>query len=49
VRFKRVSGAGVVRRTPEYDDVVQIARERDLPISDVMRAVMLSADAVVAE
>jgi uncharacterized protein (TIGR00299 family) protein len=45
VRFKRVSGAGFVRRTPEYDDIAHIARERDVPVGEVVRAVMQVADA----
>jgi uncharacterized protein (DUF111 family) len=49
VRFKRVSGAGVVRRAPEYDDIARIARERELPIGEINRAVLLAAEMTVAE
>ncbi len=49
VRFKRVSGDGFVRRTPEYDDIAHIARERDVPVGEVARAVMHVAEALVTE
>ncbi len=35
VRVKIADAAGSVRRTLEYDDVVRIARERQLPIAEV--------------
>jgi uncharacterized protein (TIGR00299 family) protein len=49
VRFKRVSGEGVVRRTPEYDDIASIARDRDVPVGEIARAVMHVAEATVNE
>jgi uncharacterized protein (TIGR00299 family) protein len=47
VRFKTVRGDGFTRRTPEYDDVARIARERDLPIAEVTRIVVGASDAMV--
>jgi uncharacterized protein (TIGR00299 family) protein len=47
VRFKRVSGAGIARRAPEYDDLVRIARERDLPLAEVTRVVLQAAGETV--
>jgi uncharacterized protein (TIGR00299 family) protein len=49
VRFKRVSGAGFVRRTPEYDDLAHIARERDVPLGEVTRVVMHVAGSAAGE
>ena len=49
VRFKRVGGDGFVRRTPEYDDVAQIARERNVPVDEVARTLARCADAAVVE
>jgi uncharacterized protein (DUF111 family) len=45
VRIKRATGPGVARVKAEYDDLLRIARERDLPIAEVTRVV----DACVAE
>jgi uncharacterized protein (TIGR00299 family) protein len=47
VRFKRVSGEGFTRRTPEYDDLARIARERAVPLGEVTRIVTSVADATV--
>jgi uncharacterized protein (DUF111 family) len=44
VRVKRVAGAGIDRWQPEYDDLLRIARERDLPLHDIVRAVAHAAD-----
>ena len=43
VRVKTALVDGQPRRTLEYDDVVRIARERGLPLTDVVRAVGLAA------
>ena len=43
VRVKHVEAGGIARRQPEYDDVVRIARERDLPIAEVVRVVTAAA------
>jgi uncharacterized protein (DUF111 family) len=45
VRVKVARADGRVRRMPEYDDVVRVARERELPIADVARLVQHAADA----
>jgi uncharacterized protein (TIGR00299 family) protein len=45
VRIKRAAGPGVTRVKAEYDDLLRIARERDLPIAEVTRVV----DACVTE
>ena len=42
-RLKRVAGDGIVRWQPEYDDLLRIAREHDLPLHDVARIVTLAA------
>ena len=39
VRVKRITIDGVVRRRPEYDDLLRIARERGLPLAEVATAV----------
>jgi uncharacterized protein (TIGR00299 family) protein len=44
VKIARDGGA-VIRRAPEYDDVARIARERDMPIAEVLRHVQGAADA----
>lgn len=43
VRVKNVGSDGIRRRQPEYDDLLRIARERDLPLSEVARAVAQAA------
>jgi uncharacterized protein (TIGR00299 family) protein len=43
VRVKRVAGDGVARWQAEYDDLLRIARERNLPLSEVTRAVTHAA------
>jgi uncharacterized protein (TIGR00299 family) protein len=43
VRVKRVAGEGIDRWQPEYDDLLRIARERDLPLNDIVRAVAHAA------
>jgi uncharacterized protein (TIGR00299 family) protein len=43
VRVKSAGGDGIRRWQPEYDDLLRIARERDLPLTDVVRAVALAA------
>ena len=43
VRVKRVAGDGLARWQPEYDDLLRIARERNLPLSEVTRAVTHAA------
>ena len=48
VRFKRASGDGFERRTPEYDDIARIARERGEPVAEVARVVMRAADVPAA-
>ena len=35
VKFKKVSGWGVNREKPEYEDIAKIARERDLSIREI--------------
>jgi uncharacterized protein (TIGR00299 family) protein len=47
VRFKRVVAADIARRTPEYDDLVRIAREHALPLAEVTRVVLLAAGEAV--
>ena len=37
IRAKRVETGGIARVQPEYDDLVRIARERRLPLSEVVR------------
>jgi uncharacterized protein (TIGR00299 family) protein len=43
VRVKRVAGDGVARWQAEYDDLLRIAREHNLPLSEVTRAVTHAA------
>jgi hypothetical protein len=43
VRVKSVGGEGIRRWQAEYDDVLRIARERDLPLTEVVRAVAAAA------
>jgi uncharacterized protein (DUF111 family) len=43
VRVKRVAGDGVARWQAEYEDLLRIARERNLPLSEVTRAVTHAA------
>jgi uncharacterized protein (TIGR00299 family) protein len=38
VRFKQVSGYGVTREKPEYEDLARIARERGLSVNQVREA-----------
>jgi uncharacterized protein (DUF111 family) len=42
VRVKRVAATGIDRWQPEYDDLLRIARERGLPLNDIVRAVSQS-------
>jgi len=35
VRVKRASGWGVTREKPEYEDLAHLARERDIPLSEL--------------
>lgn len=45
VRFKLARlPDGTVREKPEYDDIARIARERDMPIEAVRRAVLSAID-----
>lgn len=44
VRVKRVALDERVRMRPEYDDLVRIARERELPIAEVARTVEACAE-----
>jgi hypothetical protein len=46
VRVKSVGGDGIRRWQAEYDDVLRIARERDLPLNEVVRTVALAAGEV---
>lgn len=39
VRVKRIEIDGRIRRRAEYDDLVRIARERELPLDEVVRVV----------
>jgi uncharacterized protein (DUF111 family) len=43
VRVKSAGGEGIRRLQPEYDDLVRIARERDLPLAEIVRAVGVAA------
>jgi uncharacterized protein (DUF111 family) len=43
VRVKSVDGDGIRRWHAEYDDVLRIARERELPLNEVVQAVALAA------
>jgi uncharacterized protein (DUF111 family) len=45
VRVKRSGVNGTARANPEYDDLLRIARERDLPLPEVARVVAASIDA----
>jgi uncharacterized protein (DUF111 family) len=45
VRVKRSGVNGTARAHPEYDDLLRIARERDLPLPEVARVVAASIDA----
>jgi hypothetical protein len=36
MRTKTASGYGVVKSKPEYDDIARIAKEKSIPISDLM-------------
>jgi uncharacterized protein (TIGR00299 family) protein len=36
VRVKRASGWGVTREKPEYEDLARLARERDIPLSEIL-------------
>jgi pyridinium-3,5-bisthiocarboxylic acid mononucleotide nickel chelatase len=47
VRVKRADLGDRTRIQPEYDDVVRIARERDLPLSEVARVVQTCAEETV--
>lgn len=40
VRFKKVCGYGVLRSKPEYEDLAEIARERDISLAEARRLVM---------
>ena len=44
VRFKVVSGYGVTRRKPEYEDLAAIARDRDISIAEARRLVLSSME-----
>jgi uncharacterized protein (DUF111 family) len=48
VRVKRVTVDGRARVQPEYDDLVRIARERALPLAEVVRIVQPYAQEGVA-
>ena len=39
VRRKEACGMGVEKSKPEFDDLARIARERDLPLSEVRREI----------
>jgi uncharacterized protein (TIGR00299 family) protein len=43
VRVKSAGGEGIRRWQAEYEDVLRIARERDLPLAEVVRTVALAA------
>jgi hypothetical protein len=45
VRVKRSGVNGSARSRAEYDDLLRIARERDLPLPEVARVVDASIDA----
>jgi uncharacterized protein (TIGR00299 family) protein len=45
VRVKRSGVNGTARAHPEYDDLLRIAREHDLPLPEVARVVAASIDA----
>jgi uncharacterized protein (TIGR00299 family) protein len=47
IRAKRVEAGGIGRLQPEYDDVVRVARERDLPLAEVVRIVGTAAHETV--
>jgi hypothetical protein len=47
VRVKRAELGGRTRVQPEYDDLVRIARERNLPLSEVTRVVQSCAEETV--
>lgn len=48
VRVKRAELGGRVRVQPEYDDLVRIARERNLALSEVTRVVQACAEETVS-
>ena len=41
VRIKEVSGWGIKRQKPEYEDLARIAREQEMPIAQVRECVMV--------
>jgi uncharacterized protein (DUF111 family) len=45
VRVKRAQIGAARRSTLEYDDIVRIARERDVPLADLARELQAYADA----
>lgn len=47
VRVKRAELGGRARVQPEYDDLVRIARERELPLTEVARVVQTCAEETV--
>ncbi len=47
VRVKRAELDGRIRVRPEYDDLVRIARERELPLAEVAHVVQTCAEETV--
>ena len=48
VRVKLAAIDGRVRAQPEYDDCLRLARERALPLAEVLRVVEHCAEAAAA-
>jgi uncharacterized protein (TIGR00299 family) protein len=49
VSAKRVSAGGRTRLQPEYDEIVRIARERNLPVAEVARVVTAASERELIE
>jgi uncharacterized protein (TIGR00299 family) protein len=49
VSAKAVTAGGRTRLQPEYDEIVRIARERDLPIAEVARVVTMASEPELVE